>query len=518
MKIFFAFILCCTAKFLSAQTAFTYLFHEVDTNTYAYVHSVHREQDGNFRMTGMISKSSVAHAFNIKVSAAGNIVSQNILRGDSAQGFYFGASMRTSDSGYLFLASSVAHKVGLLKTDSAGTPSWFRLYSDSVNFNYGFVNNNLVEADSSYYIYGSYHNVPSGMGSEGVILRVDYSGYVIEEVGFGGQDAASEVPRAIMKTQDGAIVTTSSIYPYFSNGYYYAIGVQKWDTELNLLWSKRYSFNYIQVVNSIIPLSDSCLLVIGYHNVYQGPVQQFIFKLDPDGNVLWGKCILPGQASFLRAIELPDHSFILHGINNGTIVSRYNSSGNFLSAAQLTGFPGGYNLMERENANDDLLMVGPTMAGMSDHRLYFLRMDSAYNAACNVLPFTISDSSLSVTDGVLAIATTPFNITHIDSVLFPSPLNIVVSNLCLPTGIDNQTNSSDVAIYPNPSADELIISGAFSKGEINIYNALGEKILSREIAVGEKEVKLNVKNFTAGIYVVRISDEKLHWAGKFVKE
>jgi hypothetical protein len=78
------------------------------------------------------------------------------------------------------------------------------------------------------------------------------------------------------------------------------------------------------------------------------------------------------------------------------------------------------------------------------------------------------------------------------------------------------------SVIPNPVANELFIIGFLTgtsvKAEITIYNTLGEKILSKEIAAGENEIKLNVKNLAAGIYVVRINAEKLHWAGKFVKE
>ncbi|HLG35646.1 MAG TPA: T9SS type A sorting domain-containing protein [Bacteroidia bacterium] len=74
--------------------------------------------------------------------------------------------------------------------------------------------------------------------------------------------------------------------------------------------------------------------------------------------------------------------------------------------------------------------------------------------------------------------------------------------------------------FPNPAINELTVNGfSFSgNGELTIYNTLGEKILSKEIAAGEKEINLNVKNLAAGIYVVKVNGGKLHWAGKFVKE
>ncbi|HLG34110.1 MAG TPA: T9SS type A sorting domain-containing protein, partial [Bacteroidia bacterium] len=96
----------------------------------------------------------------------------------------------------------------------------------------------------------------------------------------------------------------------------------------------------------------------------------------------------------------------------------------------------------------------------------------------------------------------------------------ISATLQIPVGIIEMMYSDYLSVFPNPVTDELSITGYsfFAKAEITIYNTLGEKILSKEIAAGEKEVKLNVKNLPAGIYVVRITGEKTNLSSKFVKQ
>jgi hypothetical protein len=93
--------------------------------------------------------------------------------------------------------------------------------------------------------------------------------------------------------------------------------------------------------------------------------------------------------------------------------------------------------------------------------------------------------------------------------------------LQIPVGITEAMSSDFLTIYPNPNNGIIqikFIRGMPADGKLEIFNTLGEKILSKEIAAGEKEIKLNVKNLVAGVYVVRMEGEKTNLSGKFVKE
>lgn len=85
-------------------------------------------------------------------------------------------------------------------------------------------------------------------------------------------------------------------------------------------------------------------------------------------------------------------------------------------------------------------------------------------------------------------------------------------------GIKDYSNTSNLLIYPNPVKDVLTIElSSVTNNKINIYNALGQLVLSELIST--KQVNLNTSNFTKGLYIVEIlnGNSLLHKA-KIVKE
>ncbi|MEL7004663.1 MAG: T9SS type A sorting domain-containing protein [Bacteroidota bacterium] len=81
------------------------------------------------------------------------------------------------------------------------------------------------------------------------------------------------------------------------------------------------------------------------------------------------------------------------------------------------------------------------------------------------------------------------------------------------TGIDDLLNK-DIAIFPNPANDRVIVSFGRSintDASIRIYNNFGQLVSEQNIAAGTNQVEINTKDYTAGIYHVQmfIGEEKL---------
>jgi len=72
------------------------------------------------------------------------------------------------------------------------------------------------------------------------------------------------------------------------------------------------------------------------------------------------------------------------------------------------------------------------------------------------------------------------------------------------------------SIYPNPATDKLTISGFTGKGEINIYNTMGAKVLQTEIANTKSEI--NIGNLSPGIYFVKVLAREKTVVRKVVKQ
>ena len=83
--------------------------------------------------------------------------------------------------------------------------------------------------------------------------------------------------------------------------------------------------------------------------------------------------------------------------------------------------------------------------------------------------------------------------------------------------VQNETNSLDIKITPNPIVENLFITTTMSNlNRIDIYNVLGVKVFSEEINTNNA---INISNLKTGDYFVKInsSNEKLYFMKKIIK-
>ena len=83
--------------------------------------------------------------------------------------------------------------------------------------------------------------------------------------------------------------------------------------------------------------------------------------------------------------------------------------------------------------------------------------------------------------------------------------------------VQNETNSLDIKITPNPIVENLFITTTISNlSRIDIYNVLGVKVFSEEINTNNA---INISNLKTGVYFVKInsSNEKLYFIKKIIK-
>lgn len=94
--------------------------------------------------------------------------------------------------------------------------------------------------------------------------------------------------------------------------------------------------------------------------------------------------------------------------------------------------------------------------------------------------------------------------------------NAIDSALVDVTGITNPTNTtSSISLFPNPAlgSSVLTITAAQpSKANVEVYNTLGEKVLSvfdGTLQQGENRLNINTEGLAAGNYFVRITEGDL---------
>ena len=84
-------------------------------------------------------------------------------------------------------------------------------------------------------------------------------------------------------------------------------------------------------------------------------------------------------------------------------------------------------------------------------------------------------------------------------------------------GIEETSAGNIFSVYPNPAGEELNLKIQLAeKGSLIIYSTVGEKIMMKEIARGEKEIKLYVKNISSGIYFVQVKSGHQQFSKKII--
>lgn len=80
------------------------------------------------------------------------------------------------------------------------------------------------------------------------------------------------------------------------------------------------------------------------------------------------------------------------------------------------------------------------------------------------------------------------------------------------TAVEDVLTPSTIRVYPNPTADMLIIDGVTAKQEIAIYSLNGAKVLSSQSQEGTNTIQ--VSDLPNGVYLLKLANETF----KLIKE
>jgi len=78
--------------------------------------------------------------------------------------------------------------------------------------------------------------------------------------------------------------------------------------------------------------------------------------------------------------------------------------------------------------------------------------------------------------------------------------------ICEPTQIENTRLRPDIKLFPNPTTDELNVTGFSTNNSVlEIRDALG-KIVFRETSVFTDGILIRTGNWPTGLYLLRVTD------------
>lgn len=91
---------------------------------------------------------------------------------------------------------------------------------------------------------------------------------------------------------------------------------------------------------------------------------------------------------------------------------------------------------------------------------------------------------------------------------------------CYGVSKEEGIGNKEITVYPNPATQRIYIetTSMQGKGELLIYNALGQVVYSKKAVFSEGETEIYIGDLPKGAYYLRVVGEKGAFYGKFFKE
>jgi len=127
----------------------------------------------------------------------------------------------------------------------------------------------------------------------------------------------------------------------------------------------------------------------------------------------------------------------------------------------------------------------------------------------SLLTFTYDDNNFRQSTSGKYWDSTGVRITRGDSAFYYYHTALGINDLMVQNG--------SLTVYPNPASDYLTIetSAAQTPGRLSILNQDGRQIITLQIT--QTKTELNLSSLPAGVYFVRLTNDKTVSTGKFIK-
>ena len=431
---------------------------------------------------------------------------------------------RCSDGGMLYTLVKNGPFIGqtacFMKVDQDGGVQWNKCISDSVLIMFPSVPM-ITEEEGTYIVSirlrfsttGIWHNA---------LLKLSVQGDLI---------TASRFEEDINLTNS----YQSELVPYSTAGFLRAQTItlpepesqtrmilQKWTSDLLLLWSKIYDLGEDHYFKDLQVLSNGDLLITGAMS-WPGP-RAFICRLDSFGEIIFAKHMINEQFNLDGCIEMNDGSFTCYGwrpqgLFKECLIVRFSADGTFIKAMELDDDYAHYlfNSTAIESDGAGIIFTGTTEL----HSGIVLSTDTSLMGLCNAVPHTSSVGLItsSVTNHLVVPAS--MNLDLVTVTTQPYNASLIVSNMCLTTTIlSDEELSNSLVVAPNPASGPVIFTVVGSKGQngfIEIRDPSGR--LVDRLAVRSDVITWDSRSLSPGLYLVdHVVDGVIVSIGKLVVE
>jgi type IX secretion system substrate protein len=356
-----------------------------------------------------------------------------------------------------------------------------------------------------------------------LVMKIDSQGNAVwgKRVDYTGNTEAMGVK--VIPLSNGDFYVFGSI---FSATTLPSICIIKMDSMSNVLWNKTLISN---TNLGIIAADTGCnkeLFVCAYAVINNGN-KHLILKIDSNVTVQWSYLI--DSTFFPNCIKsVTCDSLLLTGNSYGNrlFISSLDTSGAFIWSKiynqKVVCFGGGSSINTHSNGQFTLIATAYFFNGI--YKIYFIREAFSPNLMCNdsalsnpgltVFPITIVDTLITLTN--LSLINLNFPFTNYSGVTD----SLICGSVTFVPNI--QSYYSDFSIFPNPSNDFITIHYNLSSTKqttVSLFNPYGQPLtpegeLSR---TSGQEIKIDMRNFPAGIYLVKVRVGEKEGIKKVVK-
>jgi hypothetical protein len=206
--------------------------------------------------------------------------------------------------------------------------------------------------------------------------------------------------------------------------------------------------------------------------------------------------------------------------SRGTLAFAVNPNGNTVWSERIGAAAGengiGYGI--GTTSDGGYIVSGDRSDNISSNSIVqMIRLTNTGVSACNYANYPLVISSVTLPSLNLVVSTAPGNMIAQNVSLSPTALS-GTGDACA-VGMDELKTENNVSVYPNPASENVsVFRKSEESGVLAVFNSLGEKLFQQNVAKGETEIKIDIRNIPAGTYFILYSSESSRFTKEFVKE
>ncbi|MEO5572488.1 MAG: T9SS type A sorting domain-containing protein [Bacteroidia bacterium] len=426
--------------------------------------------DGGFIICGSMGDSTgYANMFITKTDSSGNVLwTKNFGGWEHDHGYFV---KQTNDGGFIASGKTLLNssdEAYIVKTDLNGNLLWSTTVSHSAAISGNYAYSIDQTNDNGYIVCGHVTGPGSGVNFDGLLIRMDSTGNVMwtKTYGFTQWDQF----RTVYQTSDHGFLIAGTTDTSNDNINSREILLLKTDSAGNVLWAKTFGNSNDNYIFKMIKTLDSNYIMVGY--IVASGEDIHLLKADSNGNTIWSRA--------------------------------YGTSSSDEGHAVLSTDDGGY-------------LIG----GFGSSKDYLIKTNTDGLSNCNeTTPNTLTGNII-----YPLLTTTYFqgtNDTNYSETLSNTSYTPVINTLCYSVAIKENLFNDLFSISPNPTTDFLTIHFNLSSPNqttISLFNIYGQPLTPKgePLHTNKEELKIDMRNFPAGVYFVKVKTGEKEDVRKVVK-